>query len=962
MGRLELVTLGKVDIRIDGRSVDQLSAHKAQALLIYLAMTRQQQSRQALSGLLWGDMPEANARRNLRVTLAKMRHMIEPYLLIRRRSLAIDPAGDVWLDAAEFEACLTPATPTLTQLQRAAALYHGHFLDDFNLRDAPMFEEWIRPLQERYRQMAMEALYRLARYHTDQRQYNTGIDYANRLLALEPWMEEAHRQLMLLLAVSGQRSAALAQYELCRDMLMEELGVSPAEATTDLYNQIRNEEIKPDRQGLPVVIESAPAAAPVQIPAPVKHFVGRADVLAALSQALDDAAGAPVHALVGMGGAGKSALAVQIARSVQETFSDGVLWANAAGSEPMAVLESWAAAYGYDFTRIADLESMAAAFRGVVADKRVLVVLDDVRSVSRIRPLLPGGDRCRVLLTTRDQDLARALDAHVWPLRELAPVNGRLLLATILGQERVAAEPEAAAEIAGLLQNLPLALEITAQRLKSRPRRMLAEMAQRLRDETQRLSLLRISDREVRASFGVSWESLDAERRRVFALIGLFNGRSFTPEALAYIADMKRFAMEDRLFDLVNLSLLREEEERRYRQHPLLADFAREQLGEQAGAENGRFVDYYLHFAQTHQNDYEALRPEWENMLAAMQIAYENELWTAVLGFADALQEAWFTRGRFSQARQGYRLAIHAAGALQDEAKAAQILLQWGRAAVEQRAHDQARALIGQSLDKFTALGDPIGVARCRCELARIALEQAHYDETRHMLRQSRAIYEERRHLAGLAEIDYMEARLFFFLGDYAHADEYARRALTFQQSQAEQREAIRTLSLLSSSAMSQGDLTQAEAYGQQAIDLCNSVGDQSEKTMILAALAHVYRLQQRLELAESVAEQSLAQLRTIGDLGAQAQVLYQLSIIKEAQQAYQEAMELGQQSLHLCRETHYPFLEAYVLIKLGDFCRHLQRLQEACAHWQEAFEIAGEIEHTTAVKEARQRLLKHCE
>ena len=88
-----------------------------------------------------------------------------------------------------------------------------------------MFEDWVRPLQERYRQMVMEALYRLSVYHTQQKQYNTGIDYTSRLLTLEPWMEEAHRQMMLLQALGGQRSAAIAQYELCRTTLAEELGV-----------------------------------------------------------------------------------------------------------------------------------------------------------------------------------------------------------------------------------------------------------------------------------------------------------------------------------------------------------------------------------------------------------------------------------------------------------------------------------------------------------------------------------------------------------------------------------------------------------------------------------------------------------------------------------------------------------------------------------------------------------------
>ncbi|MCA9931737.1 MAG: hypothetical protein KC419_24810, partial [Anaerolineales bacterium] len=487
-------------IKVDGLPVSGLASRKARALLIYLAMTRQFHSRQALAGLLWGDMTETSARRNLRVGLVKLRAVLEPFLLIRRRTLAINPDADIWLDVSEFERCLAPNEPDLQQLHRAAALYQGHFLDDFYLRDAPLFEDWIRPLQERYRQMAMDTLYRLAVYHTKQKQYGTGIDYAGRLLTLEPWMEEAHRQMMLLQALSGQRSAALAQYETCCTVLEEELGIEPSDTTIRLYQQILNEEIDEDEAAPPAPPLPAPPTIPFQVPAKSPHFVGRTAMSTQITTALSQPTQQQIHALVGMGGVGKSTLAVEIAHAVRHVFADGVLWADAARAEPMSVLESWAQAYGYDFTRIGDVESMAAAFRGMLADKSVLIVLDDVISVSRIRPLLPNGTHNHILLTTRNQDLARTLNAQVWPLQELSQENGRLLLMHILGEQRVEAEPEAAAAICTLLQNLPLAVEITAQRLKSRPRRLLADMAQRLQAEQDRLSLLAISDRAIRTS------------------------------------------------------------------------------------------------------------------------------------------------------------------------------------------------------------------------------------------------------------------------------------------------------------------------------------------------------------------------------------------------------------------------------------------------------------------------------
>lgn len=955
--RLELTTFGGVDIKIEGRPVRALSARKTQALLIYLAVNGQKQSRQALAGLLWGDIPEENALLNLRVALARSRSVLEPYLIIKRRSLAVNPESALWLDVREFGACLQTANPTLAQLQRAAELYRGLFLDDFIVREAPLFEEWMQPLQEHYRQMAVKAIYKLAMYHTDQRQYSTAIDYARRLLTLEPWMEEAHRQLMLLLTLSGQRSAALAQYETCRDMLQEELGVDPALETTALYEQIRREEILPDTTSIAAQPGISPQAAPIQIPALTEHFVGRSAIIKSIAAALTAGEGISLQALVGMGGVGKTTLAVQIARAVKEEFPDGILWANVAGSEPKAVLESWAAAYGYDFTRNADLDSMAAAFRGILAGKRVLIILDDVTSPARVRPLLPGGDQCRVLLTTRDQDSAQALNAGIWPVRELSPENGRLLLSSLLGEARVAAEPEAADTICALLQNLPLAVEITAQRLKTRPRRRLSDMAQRLRDETQRLSLLTISDREVRASFAVSWEALDSERQRVFSLLGLFDGRSFAADAIAHIAGMGRFDMEDRLFDLVSLSLLREEGERRYSQHSLLAAFAKEQLGERAAAANSRFADYYRQFARQYQHQFDTLRPEWDNLKAALQTSHKHQLRPVVIDLAQAMRDFCFRQGRFSRARQAYEWAYEAALALEDTAQAAECLLWGGKAAVEQHDHEEAQRQFEQSRQLYTDLGDSAAAATCQCEMARIALEQSRFDDAIALLKDSRRIRQALQDTAGVAETYHIEARVAYFHGDYQQAQELAGEALAIMDQTQNPFGLIKTLSLNASIAIQMQELERAEQFAERAGTLCLEVDNQSERAIILDVFADIYRQKGLLDKAEQFAQESLEMVKRFGDAGSQAQVLYQLSRIFLEKGQYEEALETGQESFALSRELNYTILEALAAFHLGRVYKQIDSLNQAVEQFNQALTLGRQLNHAAIIHKSEEFL-----
>jgi hypothetical protein len=203
------------------------------------------------------------------------------------------------------------------------------------------------------------------------------------------------------------------------------------------------------------------ASAPFQVPTDLPRFVGRLPELEAFRAALS-AAGperARPYCLAGMGGIGKTSLAVHIAHSLRDQFPDGVLWAHVSTSEPLAILDSWARAYQCDYSGLPDLESRAAALRALLADKGVLIILDDVWDAARARSLLVGGPAATVLLTGRDMDVAQALDAQIVALPVFAAEESQQLLARIVGQARVMAEASAADQICQLLGHLPLALD-----------------------------------------------------------------------------------------------------------------------------------------------------------------------------------------------------------------------------------------------------------------------------------------------------------------------------------------------------------------------------------------------------------------------------------------------------------------------------------------------------------------------
>jgi DNA-binding SARP family transcriptional activator len=216
-----------------GQPVTGFASAKVQALLFYLAVTARAHTREALVGLLWGDMPEADARTNLRQALSNLRKIVPAHIIIERDRVEFNRDSAYHLDVQAFERELAdgrwlmdgePSTSdhqpsAIRHLQTAVDLYRGDFLEGFSVRDAAAFEEWALAQRERLRELALGALHALTSDYLRRGQHAQGIDSARRVLALDPWREEAHRQLMLLLARSGQRSAALAQYETCRKIL-----------------------------------------------------------------------------------------------------------------------------------------------------------------------------------------------------------------------------------------------------------------------------------------------------------------------------------------------------------------------------------------------------------------------------------------------------------------------------------------------------------------------------------------------------------------------------------------------------------------------------------------------------------------------------------------------------------------------------------------------------------------------
>jgi DNA-binding SARP family transcriptional activator len=387
MSRLKLSFLGAVQVTLDGEPVRKFRSVKAQALLAYLALeSKQPHPRETLANLFWPQSDPSTARQNLRQTLRRLCLALKragsqtvptPFLSTTRQAVQFDAGSDHWLDVVEFWACLEQG-----RWERAVELYRGHFLSGLYLADSPDFEQWAVVLREQLCSQAMHALAQLTHHYQALGDYERAQLYARQQLAWEPWREQAHRQLMSALAASGQRSAALVQYKICRHILVEQVGIEPAVETTALYTNIRD--------GCPLS-EPSPHNSPASC-APSAHQTELAEIVAYL---LQDPACWLLN-LVGPAGSGKTCLAVQAAAELRGVFRDGVLFV----SRPLVPALTQALSISCN-----DGGASHSQILGDLRHKCLLLVLDnlerDLLGSEWLVNVLQAAPQVKVLLTSR---------------------------------------------------------------------------------------------------------------------------------------------------------------------------------------------------------------------------------------------------------------------------------------------------------------------------------------------------------------------------------------------------------------------------------------------------------------------------------------------------------------------------------------------------------------------------------
>lgn len=937
---LRLTLLGESSISLDGEPVD-LPLTKAQGLLFYLAVTGRTVPRSTLVDLFWSELAPDDARRNLRVALTKLRQVGGDHLQTTRTAVTFKQDANCWLDVREFvqlsQAAAQPSDPLLPTAQatdRAAALtlYRGDFLSGFAVANAPVFEEWMLLERERLRRLALQVGDTLLAHYWASGESAAGIELGRRLLALEPWHEGLHRRLMQLLAQSGQRAAALQQYESCRRVLAEELGVEPEGTTRALYEQIRrgvverSEDQKQTPQPVFFPSPHRPTASALprhNLPAQTTPFVGRAGELAQIANLLADP-GCRLLTLLGVGGIGKTRLALQTAQQQLSegagAWADGLFFVSLAAVPTMAeAIPAIAGALGLTFAGSSEPKMQLLDF---LRAKKLLLFLDNFEHLAAeavfLSELLQAAPGLKLLVTSRTRlDLYEEWLFDVGglpfppPTPALTPgLNSQGADKPIEAYEAVqlfaqrarrirldfdlAAESEAVRTVCQLLEGMPLGIELAAGWVRSYPCATIAVAIKRSLDFLA-TSARNVPDRHrsLRAAFDHSWRFLAPADAMLFKRLVVFQG-GFDERAAAAVASATPLA----LARLADKSLLQGMPDGRYLIHELLRQYGLEKLNaaEQhlLQAAHCRYYGGIVAGQQPHRETaaepqaHARLRTEYDNIRAGWQWLVEQigalaqeerpgdweQLVQLVEQYAPILAHFLLRECRY---REGKQMFTAAAEAMIDAG--------WV---------DDRLALAGRSPQATLALTHSL--------LADFAFNLSQFGEVEALIRPALAPLKAAGQDTELADALARLGRAYLRMGRYDQAEEILHRSLIHYERAGEERRVTLALNALGIVYSNQGRFDEARKHYERCLSIFRMSGYQRGVANMLSNLGSNFGRAGQFAEALSLYHQAYEIAQIVGERLTIAITLSNLGSASRALGQFPRAQRYYEESIDLCR------------------------------------------------------------
>ncbi|MFE6398215.1 AfsR/SARP family transcriptional regulator [Streptomyces alboflavus] len=907
MATARFVVLGDIEVTEDDQPLSIGHMRQRGVLAVLLADANRTVSVDQLADRIWGDRPPRRLQSTLYSYLSRLRRALTRLEKTGVRidkepggyRLTVDPAA---VDLHRFRDLVARARATedreqaVDLLARALGQWQG---EAFAGLDTP----WFNALRDTLARERLAAELDHNDLALQQGRHGELLAELTARAEAHPLDERLAGQLMLALHGAGRAADALGHYQRVREQLADELGVDPGTPLRELHQRILTDDPELGLPRPPGGAASPTVPVPRQLPLSPGVFTGRGDELDQLTKALGETV--VISAIGGSGGVGKTWLAVRWAHENTPRFPDGQLYVNLRGfdptAEPMPVttaVRAFLDALGVDPDGIPPhLDGQTALYRSLVAERRMLVVLDNARDADQVRPLLPGSPACTVLITSRSRLTALVATHGARPLAldVLDRAAAHQLLTSHLGMPRVAAEPEAVSALLDHCAGLPLALGIVAARAATHPDFPLATLAAELSEATDRLDALYAGDltANLRTVFAASHHALTPQAATLFVLLGLAPGPDISLAAAASLAAVPVPHARTLLAELEGAHLVRQDRPGRYHVHDLIrlyaSEVAHQQLGEDVEPALDRFVDFHLHTAYAANRLLDGphtpfmVQPEAPPPGCAPQTPAD---FAAALQWFDdehacllAVQSLALATGRLRQVWQlawtlisyhqgGYHLTEYlavwrtalTAAEQHGETPAPQALAHWryGHARSLTGDHPEALDHLGRALVLAERAHDIAGQAHICRTLGRV-WEQSGDDERalEHALR-ALALYERLDNPFWQANqhnaVGWMHAKI----ARYAEARTHCEQALRLYQEHASPADAASTLDSLGYIAHHCGQLPEALGYFEQALPLFRERSDSSNEADTLANLAETHHALGHATAAREAWQQAL--------------------------------------------------------------------------------------------------------
>ncbi|MFE0774574.1 BTAD domain-containing putative transcriptional regulator [Streptomyces sp. NPDC058861] len=869
-------------------------------------------STESLIDAIWGEAPPATARTQVQMCVSALRANLSVIgqgsrLLTREPGYVLEATGDL-LDAALFsryrreaheaaEAGRTEEAAALTR--RAADLWRGPALSGCR-------SERLQSMAARLDEYRLINLETYADLELRLGRHARLIPELSALVAAYPLREPLRGRLMLALYRSGRQAEALEAFREGRAILVEQLGIEPGDELRELESAIlaadpelrpphprpaadRPAPASPPRAGTPAGTPDPPGRiVPFQLPADNADFTGRTQIVQAAEELLlagGDGRPTPIAVLAGPSGVGKSTIAVHLGHRLARAFPDGQLYCDLADADPSSAtaldaLGRFLRALGIPGAQIpGPIEERAEMYRGLLADKRMLIVLDNASGPQQVRPLLPGNGTSSVIVTGQ-AGITGLPGARFLHVDVCSPEESIDMLAAVIGTERVAAEPEVAADLVRLVGRLPLALRIIAARLAARPNWSLAWMRDRLSDERHRLDELSHGELAIRSSLALTYDGLTEEGRRLLRLLGLQDGGSVPTWVAAALLDADPFRAGDLLESLVDAQMLEVDgtaspTEPHYRLHALVRLFAREELERHADRDRAdlaltRLVGGWLALAdEAHRRlyggDFTILHgdaPRWHLPGARTDRLLREPLsWleTERANLCHVVDLAAAT----GQAEACWDLAVTLVTMFESRC----YFDDW------QRTHEKA-------LEATTRAGLTRGRAAVMCSLGSLHLTRSRPTKARAALEPAREAFSELGDVRGLALVRRNLAMLAQRQGDQRAALALHRQAVADFQAVDDHVGQTNTLAHLARLALDQDRLDDAEQLLDGALDICRRAGNERMEAQVRFVMSDLMQRRACYPEAERLLRNVLDLVRSRGDIAGESRILHRLGSV----------------------------------------------------------------------------------